>query len=130
MKILGIDYGQRKVGLALSVGKLAYPFDVLRFKDEGELMVKLQTVVKEEGVEKIVLGVSEGQMAKETKRFGKRLEAKVNLPVEFFDETLTTKEAQDLAIEAGINRKKRKALEDAYAASVILDNYLLIKGNN
>lgn len=130
MKILGVDYGQRKVGLALSVGRLAYPFDVLRFKDEKELMAKLQAVIKEEGIEKIVIGVSEGQMAEETRKFGKKLETVVKLPVEFFDETLTTKEAQDLAIEAGIKRKKRKALEDAYAACVILDNYLLIKGNN
>lgn len=128
MKILAIDYGLKKVGLALSALEIAYPFDVLRFKTEQELIEKLKAVIKEEDVEKIVLGVSEGQMAKSTKAFGERLKEKIALPVEYFDETLSTREAQDLAIEAGIKRKKRKALEDAYAATVILDNYLLLRG--
>ena len=56
--------------------------------------------------------------------FGKKLEEDINISVVFQDETLTTKEAQDLSQKAGIKRKKRRELEDAYSASLILQSYI------
>jgi len=130
MKILGIDYGKAKVGLALADDnvKLAYPLSVLRFKERSDLEEKIKAVVEKEEIEKVVIGLSEGVFRREIEGFGAALKKKLNIPVVFWDETLTTKEAQTLSIEAGIKRKKRKALEDAYAASIILESYLESKG--
>lgn len=130
MKILGIDYGKAKVGLALADDnvKLAYPLSVLRFKERSDLEEKIKAVVEKEEVEKVVIGLPEGVFRREIEDFGARLKRKLNIPIVFWDETLTTKEAQTLSIEAGIKRKKRKSLEDAYAASIILESYLESKG--
>jgi RNase H-fold protein (predicted Holliday junction resolvase) len=75
-------------------------------------------------VEKIVLGISEGKMGEESREFGRKLEKKLKIPMIFQDETLTTHEAQKLSIEAGMKRKKRKTLEDAFSATLILQAYL------
>jgi putative Holliday junction resolvase len=127
-KVLGIDYGKKKIGLASATTTLAEVYGVIRFETIKEAIRKIRKTVEREKVEKIVIGISEGKMAKETKRFGRKLEKEINLPVVFQDETLSTKEAQALAIEAGIRRKKRKQLEDAYAAAVILQDYLDLRG--
>jgi putative Holliday junction resolvase len=126
MKLLGIDYGRRKIGLALgdTDTKFAEPLIVIRFESEDELLKKVGRVIQEEQVKEIVMGVSEGMMAQETKEFGKTLAAKLGTPIIYQDETLTTHEAQSLSIKAGINRKKRKLMEDAYSATLILQAYL------
>ena len=126
MKVLGIDYGRAKVGLALgdTNGGLAEPWKVVRVASVDKLIKKLKAEVESEQIEKIVVGLSEGKMAEETKSFGRRLESALAIPVVFEDETLTTLDAQNFTIEAGINRQKRKSLEDAYSAALILQNYL------
>lgn len=124
MKILGIDYGKSKVGLAMAEGKIPFPFGVIKVKNELLLFKKILDVVEKEKVEKVVLGVSEGRMKKETVVFGQKLKRMLKVPIVFQDETLTSKEAQLLSLEAAIKRKKRRSLEDAYAASLILENYL------
>ncbi|MBI2103574.1 Holliday junction resolvase RuvX [Candidatus Woesebacteria bacterium] len=114
-----------KVGIALgdTDSALAEPCKILRYSDTRILSAKIKRIVKDEGVEKIVVGVSEGKMAGETKEFGKLLEQELKIPVVFQDETLTTADAQALSIEAGINRKKRKGMEDAFSAALILQKY-------
>jgi putative Holliday junction resolvase len=126
MKILAIDYGERKVGLAIgdSSSKLAEPLKVIRYRKEIELLEKISKIVEAQQVELIIAGISEGKQAEKTKEFVKRLKEKLSTPVVFQDETLTTKEAQRYSIEAGINRKKRKKLEDAFSAALILQEYL------
>ena len=131
MKYLGIDYGKRKVGLAVSEGKLAEPHLVIRYKSEEELLGKVEQVVssfakasKDKQVDQVIVGISEGETAEETERFGKRLEEVLKIPVVYQDETLTTQKAQELSIEAGMKRKKRKELEDAYSAALILQAHL------
>ena len=126
MRILGIDYGRRKIGLAFSEGKLAEPFGVIRYSDTKILEEKLKKIVEENRIEKVVVGVSEGQMADETKKFISVISHKLSVQIETFDETLTTHEAQELSIKANIKRKRRKELEDAYAACVMLQLYLEI----
>ena len=123
-KILGIDYGKRKIGLAMAEGKLAAPLKVIKIKTEEEAMEKIKQTIKEEQIEKVVIGIAEGEMGKQTRKFTTKLKKELNTPIEFWDETLTTKDAQRLSIEAGIQRKKRKELEDAYAATLLLQNYL------
>ncbi|MFH1864048.1 MAG: Holliday junction resolvase RuvX [bacterium] len=124
MRLLGIDYGRRKVGLAISEGKVAEPLYVIRYSDEKALGASIGRIIKEFETEKVVVGVSEGEMGEESKNFGQSLSQKLQIPVETFDETLSTHDAQRVSVEAGINRKKRKSMEDAYAAAIMLQGYL------
>ena len=126
MQILGIDYGQAKIGLALGStdSRLAEPWKIIRYKDIAILHEKITQLIKEERIEKVVVGVSDGVIGKESKQFGNDLASRIKIPVEFQDETLTSKDAQRLAIEAGIQRKKRKGMEDAHSAALILQTWL------
>jgi putative Holliday junction resolvase len=124
MKILGIDYGDKKIGLALAENILAEPYIVLHYSSLSEVIKKIVKIITDEQIEKVVIGISENQSADKTEIFTNYLKKSVSLPIVFHDETLSTKEAQELSIIARINRKKRKEMEDAYAAAVILQSYL------
>jgi putative Holliday junction resolvase len=124
MRILGIDFGLKKIGFSLATTDLAEPLNVIRFEDEKEVLIKIVSLVNQEKIEKIVVGLSEGDTAIKTRAFVNSLQPLVNIPIELTDETLSTQTAQDLAIEAGIGRDKRKRLEDAFAATVMLQSYL------
>lgn len=125
MRILGVDYGRRKIGLAIADGPLAEPHKVIRINSVEEAVKKVVVVVEVEKIEKLIVGISEGAMAEETNNFLSTISSTLSaIPVETFDETLTTQDAQKLAIEAGISRSKRKSLEDAFAAAVMLQSYL------
>ena len=123
MRLLGIDFGRAKIGLAVSEGFLAEPYSVIRYEDEKELLEKIKVLVDKEQIDKVVVGVSEGKSAEEATSFGEKLR-ELGLEIIFFDETLSTVSAQELSREAGMKRKKRKALEDAFAASVMLQSFL------
>ena len=121
MRILGIDYGEKKIGLSFSEGNLAAPIGVEpNTKDFGR---KIKDFCQKEKVEKIVLGISEGQMAQKQKKFGAKMARICGLPVELWDETLTSQEAVKVMIESGRKRKKRR-VEDAVSAALILQSYL------
>lgn len=124
MKILGIDYGKSKVGLAVSEGFLAEPFKVIRYKDDQVLYDEIKQIIKKEEIGKVLVGVSEGKMAEESKKFALDVSLLSDVIVETYDETLTTHDAQKLSMEAGISRKRRREMEDAYAAAIMLQNYL------
>ena len=125
MRILGIDYGKAKVGVAIADGGLSEPLQVIRYKDIKVLIAQIKEIIEKEKIDKMVVGVSEGEMGKETKEFGKVLHSSLlDFPLEFYDETLSTRDAQELSRQAGINRKKRHEMEDAFAASVMLQSYL------
>lgn len=122
MRILGIDYGKAKIGLAIADGPLAEPLGVL---NTNQWEKGLGRIIQEQGIEKIVLGLSEGLMAEETKVFAKRLGEITNLPIDFQDETLTSQEAVVKMRQIG----KKDFEEDAVAAAIILQNYLDFKEN-
>jgi len=124
MIILGVDFGLKKIGLALSEKTLAYPIKVIRYDREIDAVSEIKKVIELEKVEKIVFGISEGKMERLTKEFAYLTHKETGLPIEFQDETLTTKDAQTLSIQAGIKRGKRHKFEDAYAASLMLQGYL------
>jgi putative Holliday junction resolvase len=129
MKILGIDYGRRKIGLAIAEGSLAEPMSVIRYSDTRVLEDKLIKVIEDNNIEKVVVGISEGEMGEESETFALELRSSLIVPVETFDETLSTQDAQRMSQEAGIGQKKRHEMEDAYAAAIMLQNYLdSIKG--
>lgn len=124
MKILGIDYGKSKVGLSFADGPLAEPLKVIRYKNLGVLRQGIEKIVNKEGIDKVIVGVSEGKMGEESKEFGLTLSKNLGIIVETFDETLTSQDARRMSIEAGVSRKKRREMEDAYAATIMLQNYL------
>lgn len=120
MKILGLDYGTKRVGVAIadSIAPVAVPRDV--FTNDSELDKKISIFCHEKGIEKIVVGLpvtlrgEEGSMAEAARAFGARVAAATGLPVEFIDERFTTK---DLPTE-GVQSK------DAAAAANILQLWL------
>jgi putative Holliday junction resolvase len=118
MKTLGIDYGKSKIGLAIGIDSFAEPLKVIRVESFPDAVHKIKNEIKTEMPDRIVVGISEGDMGEESRKFANELGATT------FDETLTSKDAQKLSIEAGISRKKRHQMEDAYAASLMLQNYL------
>jgi len=123
MKILGLDYGKAKIGLALgdTVTGLAEPVIVWpnsRFK------VQSSKFIKANDIQKIVIGLPGGKLDTEIKEFGKKLEKETGLPVEYFDETLTSINAQEMLLQMKKKRKFRREMEDAYAAAIMLESYL------
>ena len=104
MKILGIDYGRSKIGLAIADGPISEPWKVIRIKSFEDAIQKVLSAFAEvsadKQVDKVVVGVSEGEMGKESKKFSQGLSQSLKIPVETSDETLSTQDAQRLSIEA------------------------------
>jgi putative transcription antitermination factor YqgF len=122
MRYLGIDYGKRKIGLALSEGRTASPLKVLEVSSLIDALNKVGQVIKLEGIEVVVVGIPEsGESLKITRDFIKEL--KKNISVVEVEETLSSKEALNQMIEMGLSRKNR-GQEDAYSATIILQTFL------
>lgn len=117
MNYLGIDWGKSKIGLAISEGILVEPFGII---ENGNWEMAISRICEENNIEKIVIGISEAQSGKEAKEFGMKLETLIQIPIEYFDETLTTHDALVKMKEA----KSKKQDEDAISAAIILQNYL------
>lgn len=117
MKILGVDWGEKRIGLAIAEGSLAEPLGVV------DAVEKLLEIAKKEGVEKIVLGLPEGRYEKKVKELGRRLEKELGVEVVLRGEVLSTEAALKVAIEVGRGKKARRAL-DALAAAILLQEYL------
>ncbi len=134
MKILGIDYGTKKCGLAVADTELGMVFarTVLPRKDNESLYTTIARMVEEESIAEIVVGLPVDMYGEETlitrqaKNFGTRLAARLNLPVNFCDERLSSVEAQERLREAGFSAKKTKKNLDAEAAAIILRTYLAL----
>ena len=132
MKILSVDLGKVRTGLAVSdIGEvLASPLCVIAEKNAKILAENIDQVCNDERIAKIVLGLpknmdgSEGESAQNAKTFGKMLEEKTQLPVILLDERGTTITAHNYLNETNTRGKKRKRVVDAVAATVILQAYL------
>jgi putative Holliday junction resolvase len=122
MRILGIDFGLAKIGLALAEVGLAQPLGVI--KNDSRAISKIIQLIDQEEITKIVIGVSEGKIGQKAKDYGRELKKQSGLKVVFQDETLTTKEAIAKMIEAGKRKQYRQKNEDAFAAAIILQSYL------
>lgn len=135
MRIMGLDFGSKTVGVAVSDELLltAQGLEIIRRKDENKLRqtcARIEELIVEYGVEEIVLGLpknmnaTEGERAELTYEFREKLERRTGLPVTMWDERLTTVAADKAMIEAGIRREKRKDYVDMIAAVLILQGYL------
>jgi len=123
-RILGIDYGEKKTGIAFAEGPLAEPVEVIYHQTVESLLNQLQKVVQKYEPEMLVIGMPSGMQGEEVKEVIDKIKEEINLPIEVVDEGFSTREAQMLSRDVGMARKKRKRMEDAYAASIILQKYL------
>ncbi len=132
MRILGIDYGERRIGVAVcdELGMTAQGVATITRKNREADLGALADLVKRYNVERIVIGYplrldgSEGIQCEKINRFTRRLEARLSLPVTRWDETLSTCEAQELLRQGGVPLEKRRGIVDRIAASIILQGYL------
>ena len=135
MRILGLDFGSRTVGVAVSDGLLltAQGVETIERKDENKLRktcARVEELVKEYEVSTIVLGLpknmnnTEGERVEKTKEFGTMLERRTGRPVVYWDERLTSVAAEQILMESGVRRENRKAVIDKVAAGLILQGYL------
>lgn len=124
MRILGVDWGKSKIGMSISYTGLAEPLAAIKLREKEKLMAKIKEIVKNYQIEKVVVGISESRSGAETEDFIAILQKLLGVPVESWDETLTTQDAQRLSIEAGLSRVKRKKLLDAFSATLMLQSYL------
>lgn len=127
MRILGIDYGLKKIGLAIAdtATKLPEPLEVIKVIGSKEKVIrKISFICENQRIEKIVVGLPESGLVDEIKQFGGKLAEVTRRVVIFYPETLTSKEAIDKMLKAGKRKKKREKYQDAVAAAIILENYL------
>jgi putative Holliday junction resolvase len=129
MRVLGIDYGRVRLGLAMSDedGILATPLPHLRRTRSADADVRrLVSLATRNNVGRIVVGLplqmdgAEGAMAEEARGFAERIEREAGIPVTLVDERLTSAEAERVLIEGDVSRKRRKGLRDSLAAVLIL----------
>ncbi len=130
-RILGLDPGERRIGVALSdpTGTIASPHSVIDRRVADPLDV-VRALCEEEGVELIIVGLPtglsglEGPSAKAARAFGTLVAEGIGLPVEYQDERFTTVTAESALLEGGVRRDKRRDVRDKVAAAVILQAYL------
>jgi putative Holliday junction resolvase len=130
MRILGIDYGQKRLGLAMSdpLGITSQPLPFLL--NDKQMWVNLKKLIDENQVSEIVVGLpitmrgTASEMTEEVEKFSMELETLVSIPIVLQDERLSTMESEKLLISANVSREKRKTVRDSMAASIILQDYL------
>ena len=140
MRIMGLDFGSKTVGVAISDGLLmtAQGIEIIRRKEENKLrqtLARIEELILEYEVREIVLGCpknmngTEGVRVELTEEFKDKLERRTGLPVILWDERLTTVAADRTMMEAGVRRENRKEYVDKIAATLILQGYLDRRGN-
>ena len=137
MRIIGLDYGTKTVGVAISdaLGITAQGLETITRKEANKLrktLARIEAIIEEE---QIVLGFpknmdnSVGERAQDCQNFAEMLERRTGLPVVLWDERLTTVSADKVLMESGVRRENRKAVIDKIAAVFILQGYLDYKAN-
>lgn len=121
MNILGIDFGEKHIGLAVGSTETRIA-EALKKELKPEQVMEIGNICRTENVEKIVMGISEGKSAKKTMEFADIIEKNLGIQVEFYDETLSTQDA--IGELSHLSMKKRRKLEHSVAATVVLQNWL------
>ncbi|HIV22939.1 MAG TPA: Holliday junction resolvase RuvX [Candidatus Merdiplasma excrementigallinarum] len=134
-RIMGLDFGSKTVGVAVSdgLGLTAQGVEIIRRESESKLrrtLARIQELIEEYSVTKIVLGFPKnmnntvGDRGEKSLAFRETLEKRTGLPVEMWDERMTTVSANRTLMEAKVRREKRKDYVDQIAAVYILQGYL------
>ena len=135
MRIMGLDFGSKTVGVALSDSLLitAQGLEIIGRKEENKLrrtLARIEELIQEYEVTEIVLGLpknmngTEGERVALTREFAEKLERRTGLPVIFWDERLTTVNAHEILSEINVRGEKRKKAVDELSATLILQSYL------
>lgn len=126
MRILGIDYGEKNIGIAIGVNDIVEPFGVFKF-DIEKIIIK---IIEDERIDVVVLGLPflkglPSKASQKAKAFGDALKEKLpqNTKLFYVDEFGTTKESSDVAIASGVSQKRRK-VDDAIAACQIIKRFI------
>ena len=141
MRIIGLDYGTKTVGVAVSdsLGITAQAVETITRKEGNKLrqtLARIEALIDEYNVEEIVVGLPKnmnntiGERAEACRDFADKLERRTGLPVIMWDERLTTVSADNVLKECGVRRENRKAVVDKIAAVFILQGYLDYKSNS
>lgn len=132
MRVLGIDFGERRIGLAMSdpAGRLALPLETVARGADDAYLTRIRGLCEEYGIGEVVVGLplslrgEVGPQAEATLVFAEMLKDLVGVPVRTWDERMTTLSASRALGEAKLSRKKRKEVVDKVAATLILQAYL------
>ncbi len=132
MRVMGIDYGDVRIGVALSdpLGITAQAFAVLDVRKTQDILRELATIAAEHDVGRVVVGYprnmngTAGERARRSEEFAETVRAATGLPVTLCDERLTTVSAQRALIAGRVRREKRRDVVDKIAAALILQTYL------
>jgi putative pre-16S rRNA nuclease len=129
-RILGVDLGTERTGIAVGSFGVAHPLTVLEAHDEDRIVAGISRHAQEQDAREIVFGLAvsldgtEGPAAARQRAVAKLVEAETGLPVHLWDERLTTAEADRALIGAGMDRKARREVVDKIAATILLQSYL------
>lgn len=132
MRILALDHGTKRIGLAISdeMGLIAQPLEYLPAQPLTEFMGRLREIIDSRGVREMLVGIPRnmngtyGPAAEKAREFAGELRAAFPIPVKTWDERLTSVQANRSLIEAGVRREKRREKVDATAAAILLQSYL------
>lgn len=132
MKIMSIDYGDVRTGIAMSDirGLLASPYTVINESYQPKLVDKIIDIINENRIGKIIIGLprnmdgSYGYRCDECKSLGVAIKEKIDIDIDFEDERLTTVMAHNILSDNNVRGKKRKDIVDAVSAVMILQSYL------
>jgi putative Holliday junction resolvase len=132
MRILALDHGTVRIGVALSdeMKMIASPQENLAAEPFADLLAALKKLIAEKEVELIVLGLPRnmngtyGEAADRVRAFAAKLQAELKVPLRLWDERLTSAQANRYLIEAGTRREQRKEKVDGMAAAILLQSYL------
>ena len=136
MRLMGIDFGDARVGIALSypLGIMAQGYGTLKNDGGDHLFEEIASIIKEKEVTKIVIGLpknmdgTEGFRSDATKEFADKLRTFTEAEITFFDERLTTVSAHGFLSEMNVRGKKRKGAVDTLSAALILETYMRKNG--
>lgn len=131
-KVMGLDFGDVRIGVALSdVSRfLATGYETYTRKTIEKDLNHLSDIILQNKVKKVVFGLplnmdgSRGVRVEKTEQFAAKLQERCNVEIAYYDERLSSVTAEDILIEAGVRREKRKEVIDKLAATIILQNYL------
>src|ERR1051326_8363334 len=132
MRILALDHGSKRMGVAISdeLKMIAQPLEFIPAEPFAEFLARLKEIIHEKEVELILLGLprnmdgSYGPAALKVQDFAAALRNAIAIPVQTWDERLTSVQANRLLIESGVRREKRKQKVDKMAAAILLQSYL------
>ncbi|MGC8738196.1 MAG: Holliday junction resolvase RuvX [Candidatus Hydrogenedens sp.] len=131
-RILAIDYGEVRIGLAISdpLRIFAFPLMVIDLRKTTDFIKTIQEIIKEKEVKKVIIGYplkmdgSEGIQTEKVKSFIEEIKGKINVDIEKIDERLTTTVAQRALTNIGVGQKKQRGIIDKIAAAKLLETYL------